>query len=272
VPPGKEGKIELAVEHTQGYVGEIAKSAGVTTNDPAHPNFNLMLRARFKLDQPPGADAKMTGMMGKNVGPMSVEPTDRWVTSVLTGNSTATTIYIVNNGAAPIRIKKLEAGGTDFSARIQPIEEGKRFELILATNPNLKPGAYHQTLRVLTDNATMPELPIKLDVTVFPRVFASPTAIIMPALSVTSDLTSINWPMINVRKVQSGGLKIMSYTSTLPFIKLDLLTEKEGELYLIRLTIENEKVKPGDFKGNIHIVTNDPNVPTIDVPVQGKFN
>lgn len=271
MPPGKEGKIELAVEHTEGYVGEVAKSAGVKTNDPAHANFNLMLRARFKMDAQSAANAQMTGMMGKKFGPMSVEPADRWVSSVLTGTSTATTIYIVNNEAAPIHIKKIEPGGTDFSARVQPIQDGKRFELIVSTNPNLKPGEYHQTLRVLTDSATIPEVPIKLDLTVFPRVFASPTAIIMPPLSVTSDLASINWPMINVRKVQAAGLKITKYTTTLPFIKLDLLTVTEGQLYQIRLTIDNDRVKPGEFKGSIHVETNDPNVPFIDIPVQGKF-
>lgn len=272
MPPGKEGKIELAVEHTDGYAGEVAKSAGVKTNDPAHASFNLMLRARFKMESQPGSNATMVNAAGKKVGPLSVEPVDRWVTSVLTGNSTATTMYLVNNEADPIHIKKIEAGGTDFSARIQPIQEGKRFELSLSTNPDLKPGEYHQTLRVLTDSKTMPELPIKLDVTVFPRVFASPTAIIMPVLSVAADLASINWPMINVRKVQAGGLKIKSYSSTLPFIKLDLLTAKEGEVYQIRITIDNAKVKPGEFKGTVHIETNDANVPVIDVPIKGAFN
>jgi hypothetical protein len=272
VPPGKEGKIELAVEHTDGYTGEVAKAASVTTNDPAHANFSLTLRARFKMESQPGANATMVNAMGKKVGPLSVEPIDRWVTSVLTGSSTATTLYLVNNEAAPIHIKKVEAGGTDFSARIQPIQEGRRFELIVSTNPELKPGEYHQTMRVLTDSAAMPEFPIKLDLTVFPRVFASPTAILMPTLSVTSDLASINWPMINVRKVQAGGLKIRSYSSTLPFIKLDLLTVKEGEIYQVRITIENEKVKPGEFKGMVHIETNDANVPVIDVPVKVTFN
>jgi hypothetical protein len=272
VPPGKEGKIELAVEHTDGYVGEVAKAATVTTNDTAHASFSLMLRARFKMDQQPGSNASMVNSMGKKVGPLSVEPTDRWVTSVLTGSSTATTMYLVNNEAVPIHIKKIDTGGTDFSARIQPIQDGKRFELLLATNASLKPGEYHQTVRVFTDSATMPELPIKLDLTVFPRVFATPTSIIMPPLSVATDLASINWPLINVRKVQAGGLKINSYSSTLPFLKLDLLTTKEGELYQIRVTIDNEKVKPGEFKGLIHIETNDPNVPVIDIPVKGSFN
>jgi hypothetical protein len=272
VPPGKEGKIELAVEHTDGYAGEVSKAAGVTTNDPAHANFSLMLRARFKMEPQPGSTATVMNAMGKKVGALTVEPMDRWVTSVLTGSATATTIFLVNNEAAPIHIKRVEPGGTDFSARIQPIQEGKRFELVLSTNPDLKPGEYHQTVRVLTDSPSMPEVPIKLDVTVFPRVFASPTAIIMPTLSVTSDLASINWPMINVRKVQAGGLKIKSYSTTLPFIKLDLLTAKEGELYQVRITIDNEKVKPGEFKGSVHIETNDANVPVIDIPIKVTFN
>src|SRR6185503_970971 len=103
------------------------------------------------------------------------------------------------------------------------------------TSPSLKPGEYQQKLQILTDNPAAPEVPVQLDLTVFPRVMALPTSIIMPTLPINVDLSSINWPTIDVRKVQESGLKIKSYTTTLPFLKLDLLTEKEGEFYRIRL-------------------------------------
>lgn len=274
IAPGKEGKIELAVEHTTGYQGEVSKTAAVTTNDPKFGAFNLILRARFKVAPRPGSDtapASGSAPTAKMAGAFIVEPTDRWISSALVGNTTTSKIYLVNNDPKPYHIKKLDVGGTDFTAKLEPIQDGRRYEVVLSTNPELKPGQYHQKLLIMTDSPVTPVVPVQLDLTVFPRVFAMPTSIIMPTLPMNVDLSSINWPMINVRKVQATGLKIKSYTSSLPFIKLDLMTEKEGEFYQIKLTIDSSKIKEGEFKGKVHIETNDTNVPVIEVPVQGRF-
>ena len=44
---GKSGSITLAVAKTEGYKGEVTKTAAVTTNDPNHSTFTLTLRATF---------------------------------------------------------------------------------------------------------------------------------------------------------------------------------------------------------------------------------
>jgi hypothetical protein len=269
VPPGKEGKIELAVEHTEGYTGEVAKSASVSTNDPKNPNFSLILRARFKLDSVPGAPPTPAVLNPNAV--FTVEPTDRWNTSALAGSSSSNTLYLYNPQPTLVHLKKVIPGGTDFTATLDTIQDGKRYQLIVASNPALKPGRYVQTVRVVTDSAVQPEVAIELDVTVYAKVFVSPASIIMPTLAVATDLTTINWPMIFVRKVREQGLKIKSYSSTLPFVKLELITETEGQVYRIRITLDPAKIKPGAFNGKVHIETNDPDVPVIDVPIQGSF-
>jgi hypothetical protein len=201
----------------------------------------------------------------------TIEPGDQLITSALAGTSSSNNFYLYNPQAKPIHVKNVVPGGDDFTATLQTLEDGKRYQLAVASNPALKPGHYKQTLKVLTDNAAQPEVAIGIDLTVYPRVFASPPSITMPALPVTSDLSAIDWPMIYVRKVREQGLKIRSYSSTLPFIKLELLTENEGQTYKIRLTLDTSKIKPGEFKGTVRIETNDPDVPVIEVPVQGSF-
>lgn len=47
IAPGKTGGITLAVEKTEGYKGEVVKTATVTTNDSEHQTFTLTLRANF---------------------------------------------------------------------------------------------------------------------------------------------------------------------------------------------------------------------------------
>lgn len=268
MPPGKEGKIELAVEHTQGYGGEVAKVATVQTNDPKFANFTLTLRARFLLEAQPvaGAPAPVTRR-----GPVFIEPTDQLITSVLVGNQTNTSLYMVNKEDPPVHIKSVDAGGKDFTATLVPIQDGRRYEIQVRSAPNLKPGTYHQTLKVMTDSAATPELPVQLILTVYPRVFTSPTAIMMPPLPINAELAAITWPSITVRKVQASGLEIKRVSSSLAFLNLTTETQKAGELYQIHIKINSDKVKAGDFKGTIRIDTNDPDMPVIEIPVQVNF-
>jgi hypothetical protein len=270
VPPGQEGKIELAVEHTDGYAGEVAKSASVSTNDPKMPNFNLTLRVRFKVEVPPGVTPPVTA--AKRIGPFLVEPSDRWIAAAIRGTSTATSLYLVNQQDAPVRIKEVVQGGDSFVAQITPIQEGRRYELRVSSNPQLKPGHYAQTLRVVTDNPANPEMQIELDLNVYAKVFASPSSLVLPAMPANAELSNVSWPTVFIRKLRDGGLQIKSCTSTLPFLKTELVTEAEGQVYRIRLTVDQKKVAAGAYRGVIRIETNDPDSPVLEIPVSGSFN
>ena len=268
MPPGQEGKIELAIEHTESYAGEVAKSASVSTNDSKNPNFNLTLRARFKSNSP--VVPPTPGPLNPNPV-LTVEPIDRLITSVLTGSSSSNTFFIHNPHPTPVLIKDLIPGGNSFTVKLTTIEEGKRYQLNITSNPALKAGKYIQTVRLVTDSTTQPEVKIELSLEVFPKVLASPASIIMPELPITSDLTRVAWPSVFVRKLRGDSFQIKSYTSTLTFLKLELSTEAEGQAYKLKLSIDSTKVKPGEFKGTINIKTNDPDIPDVVVPVQGSF-
>ena len=262
------------VEHTDGYVGEVAKSAQVVTNDPANQSFNLLVRAYFKTLQPSGpAPAIALAGPGKVAGPFTVSPSDRWVTSILTGSSSTGRISFYNGSGSPVRIKQVIPGGANFTAALEAIEEGKRYEITVATNPALKPGQYHQTMKVLTDSKAAPEMEIELAVTVYPKVFVMPTMLNLSPPQPGADSSEMSIPPIYVRKLREGGLKVNNVSSTLPFLSFVVATETEGQTYTVTVRIDKSKVTtPGEFKGKIRIETNDPDSPVLEVPVQGSFN
>ncbi len=275
MPPGQEGKVTLAVEHTESYQGEVAKSASVTTNDPVYPHFNLILRAHFKSDQPPGpaALAPPPPSISRRAGPFLMQPNDRWVTSVVTGTSTSTRMSLLSSEPKPVHIKKVVSGGTNFNVKLQTIEDGKRYELAIATNPALRPGHYEQSVQLMTDNAQLPVATVLLEVTVFARVFVMPSAITMQPVSLDSDLSAINLPLIQVKRRNEGGLKINSISSTLPFVKLEVTTIIEGESYTIRIRFDKSKIPGvGRYSGKIRIETNDSDVSAAEIPLQVAFN
>jgi hypothetical protein len=273
VPPGKEGKISLSIAHTESLSGEIAKGATVTTNDPQHTTFSLLLRARIKLEQPPAAQPlDYSTNSGKRLGTFSIEPNDRWITTALKGSSPSITMHVYNNSAAPYKIKEVIPGGTDFTARLQAIQEGKRYELFITTNPALKPGQYHQKLKLITDSKESPELTIDLEATILSHIYASPNNILLPLIPTTIEESAFNLPSISVRKIRGAGLEIKKATSTLPFIVPTVTTKMEGQSYEVKLTFKQIKtLVKGPYKGKIIIETNDPDSPIVEVPIQGVF-
>ncbi|HKY06049.1 MAG TPA: hypothetical protein VJQ56_14230 [Blastocatellia bacterium] len=260
------------IAHSERYQGEIAKSALVTTNDPAHPSFNLVLRAYVKHPAPAASSPAAKSPTSKEVGPFLVSPTNNWIASTISGDAIATRLYLYNNGPTPVHIKNVNPGGKSFSVGVKPIEDGKRYEVVVATDPTLKPGQYKQTAIITTDSKTSPEVPVYLDLTILPKVVTMPVEIIMPQLPTVIDLATLSLPKIYVRKARGDGLVIKSVKSTVPFVTPILKTQSEGRFYTVDLMFANlKKMDAGEIKGKIIIETNDDERPTIEVPIRFAF-
>ena len=272
--PGSEGKITLAVEHTVGYSGETQKFATVTTNDPSQATFRLTLHVFFKgTAKPPNLGAPtLTPTGAKKVGSFLVSPGDKYTTAVVRGDSVASTLQIVNQSDKLAHITDVKVGGTSFKAVLRTIQDGKSYAISLTTNPQLKAGHYTQTLSLVTDDKDAPEIPISLDVTVYPLLVAAPTAIHMREVSIEGDVSKIPIPPIYVQKVRGEGVVIKSVTSDLPFLEIVPTTESEGRRIALHLKFDPAKVSgAGSFKGKVHIETNDQEVPSLDVTIDGTF-
>ncbi|PYP89656.1 MAG: hypothetical protein DMF61_03020 [Blastocatellia bacterium AA13] len=273
MPPGKEGKITLALQHTEGYSGDVSKSATVATNDPNRQSFQLLLRVHFDAD--PNAVAATPiplPVFTRTSGPFSMAPSGAWLTSVLRGTSTSTTIVIANDKSSPVHVKKMIPGGDHVLVRLDTIEDGKRYQLSLQTNPNDKAGKHHQVVELLTDSKEFPKVEVPIDVTIYPWVIASPDIISIPRMTLADERPLIV-PPIYVRKIKDGGLKINKVSSSLPFISTNVTSQIEGSTYMIALSFDKAQIKKaGDYKGIIRIETNDPEVPVIEIPIQVKFD
>jgi hypothetical protein len=71
---------------------------------------------------------------------------------------------------------------------------------------------------------------------------------------------------VNVRKV-FGSFKILSVTSTLPWLSFDVMTLVNDKNYMIRLRTDSTRgLKPSAVDGLLLIATDDPRHPTIEIP------
>lgn len=272
--PGAEGKITLAVEHTGGYSGETQKVATVTTNDPLQPSFGITLHMFFKAPaHPPDLGTHtMTPTPITKVGHFMVSPGNEWTTAAVRGTSISGTLQILNQGDKPARVTNVAPGGTSFGLNLRTVEEGKSYALVITTSPDLKAGQYKQTARLTTDDKDAPEIPIELAVTIYPLVVAAPMKIHLSDLSLEPGARQIQVPTIYLNKVHGDGLAVKSVTTDLPFLVIEPKAEVEGRRYTIHLSVDRSKLPgPGVFKGKVHVVTNDEEVPTLDITIDGTF-
>jgi len=236
----------------------------------------LSLKVFFKPDPKAlpvaGPQPPPISMAVKRVGPFNVAPSDKWVTAVVKGLTISNTITLSNADQKPAHITKINAGGSDFEVKLRTVEDGKQYAVVVTSNPELKPGRHIQTVEVMTDYADMPRIPIELEINVYPLVVATPQTIMLPKLAMQGDLSRIVIPVIYIRKVKGDGLEVKGVTSTLPFLKVELQTEKAGESYTLRCSLDKSALPgAGDFEGKIRIDTNDLDAPTLEVLVRGSF-
>lgn len=115
-----------------------------------------------------GPGGGITQRSGKRIGPLFVGPDTQWSITLLAGQKTHTT-FTINVEKGPVKIERVEGGQPQFIARIETIEAGKSYKLVVETAAAEKPGGFGARLRVITDSPVLPFFQINLFVNVLPR-------------------------------------------------------------------------------------------------------
>lgn len=132
-------------------MGRSLKTATLYTNDPARPKIVLSLNANV---------LRATGRAGVHIGPIFIEPFTKWMVSGAPGQRVQTEIFI-SSDKEPVKIVRVE-GGKVLNARIETLEPGKRYRLLLEATLPEKGDVNADRMTVFTDSATLPSFPLHL--------------------------------------------------------------------------------------------------------------
>jgi Protein of unknown function (DUF1573) len=165
IAPGKEGRARVEVSTASQPGGKFYKSAILHTNDPEHPTINLTLTANVLTSGNGGPVKGIELRAGKHVGPVFVGPDFDNGVSVAAGQ-TATGEFIITVERGPLNVQRIEGPGKIVSARIETVEPGKQYKVVFANLPTPTEGTIHESLRVITDSAALPILPLTVYVKV----------------------------------------------------------------------------------------------------------
>lgn len=157
IPPGKEGTANLEVQ-TVSQSGLIVKTATLHSNDPDQPAIIFSLVANVLA----GAPLRQ----GRYIGPIFLSPGAQGSMFAVAGKRAATE-FLVTADKAPVKLIRVEGGGKTFTSRLEVIEPGRSYKILVESLQIKKGDLYTDQLRVLTDNPTLPSFPIDLALRVY---------------------------------------------------------------------------------------------------------
>ena len=159
IPPGKEGTATVEVE-TISQSGKIVKTATMQTNDPNLPSIVFTLVANVLQGTPL--------RRGKFIGPIFVSPDSFLALYAPAGKQVAGRVSITADDS-PVKVLRVEGATNHFSTRVEVIEPGRNYNIVIESLPTETAGLFREQIRVITDNLLLPAFPIEAALRVMPK-------------------------------------------------------------------------------------------------------
>jgi hypothetical protein len=171
-------------------------------------------------------------------------------------------LTIVNNMDTPADLTDIVSTNPVFSAEIKVLEPGKKFELVVSTNPPLKAGRNNGKIRIKTGIAEQPTIEIQTYANVSPPVEVIPAKLSLPTQRNEAQTRSFTVRSNTGKPIQISDLAVSS-----PELKVTL-GESKPNAKTQRISLE----VPADFRvaasgDRITFKTDCPQVPEIVIPI-----
>ena len=105
---------------------------------------------------------------GKHIGPLFVSPDARAALFAYPGKK-ATTELAITADDKPVMILRVEGAEKHFASRVEVVEPGRSYKIIVESLPTEVSEVFKERLRVVTDNPTLPAFPINLALRVYSK-------------------------------------------------------------------------------------------------------
>lgn len=198
---------------------------------------------------------------GENYGAYQVWPTSRPEVSLEKGEKLAIPVRIRPTGSENLTVT-LEPGSP---WKLRKEASGDYWLDVLAENG---PQATPQAAKLTVDfGSSHSEIQVKLTTSVpADNLVATPKDIDFGELPVAGLNGSVR--RFGLRKLV-GAFHIKHLSSTLPFLKFEQATMVDGSNYLIKVSIDASKAKPGSYTGTVVVETDEAH--RVEVPVKIKI-
>lgn len=258
VPPGKEGKVSAKLDSRKLPVGSFfEKKVTVRTNDPANPQFILVLKGTVKKAFDFSRDLRFLGFADEKV---SLECD---ITNVL-----ATPIAIT--GARWAEDAKAKGLDQKIALKVEPVVKGKKYRLKMWSLKNLPAESFTANIILSTDHPKIKEKTVIASFNISNDVEVQPARIYLEEMSARSGAPGAPVTRIfAVNAMRGDSLKVTKAVSNRPDMTVKLEALRPGKAYRGTITIV-PPAKSGPYLGSIKLFTNYSGHREINVDVVGS--
>jgi len=206
---------------------------------------------------------------------LSYDPMPAIFTVVTRGAVKEASLEITNRRAAPLKIGDIVNPSQRFTARVETLEAGKRFRLVVTLKGEGPAGKQQDILELKTNLEDAPVLRIPVNTYVHEAVRTFPDSVFMGRYGISEirddpALAKRRAQILMVYREGTDQFQVM-VSSDVPYLKISSERGPKGDRYENTIWIDPDLAQPGEIKGNIIIETNDPEIPKLTVPVTGRL-
>jgi Protein of unknown function (DUF1573) len=181
-------------------------------------------------------------------------------------------IEIVNHQETPLRITRIEHPVDRFAARLDPLEEGKRYRLSIALRTDAAAGLREDVIALHTDEGRI--LRVVANTRLRERVYTFPVEVDLGRLSTaaTQGPESVRAAAQTLMVYQVEGKDFQAkFSADVPGLLVSAERGPKGDRWQATITLDPSAAKAGPLRGSIIIETNDSEFPRLVVPVTGSI-
>jgi hypothetical protein len=251
IRPGERGTIRVSVATNRR--GPIDGLANVYTESLDKPVASLHLK-------------------GTVVFPIEVTPRRQAYFFTVKGEPAAQVLSLVNHSERPVRVTGVKSDNRHFEVRSETVQSGRRYKLTVTLDSATPPGKHDGRVTVATDSPQFPEIIIPSFAQVKDSLSTSLDTVHFRQIQYAQlDNRVIGRKTVMVTKHRAKDFRLLSATTDLPFLDVEVRPHKPGESFLLELRIVAQRAKRGRVAGTLYITTNDPSRPELRLPIRGNI-
>lgn len=199
VKPGTETTVKTKLS-LKGRNGAQHKNITVESNDPKQPSFILTLQ-------------------GAAVMELQVRPVQVLFGNLAAGSVATGSVEVIASSTNPVNVLEASCNSSNIEARIETVEAGKSYRVVVVTKPPLPKGTVRGTLHIVTDYQRNPDYDIPVSGLVVSDVIVAPPEIIMQEKTNGEPVTRY----LVVRAAQSVEFQVLGVEPPTPDIQCRIM-------------------------------------------------
>ena len=250
IPPGELGQITMEWD-TSTLQGEFEAAAVVHVDDPNQKKVALTLRAVVKAA-------------------LEFAPSPAVFFSAYRDETPERTVQIVNNEKQPLTITGAESPSDHYDVSVGTVRSGFAYDVRITVRPGVPFGRYaNEPIYLRTDRPERPRVQLFASLFVKPDFYAAPEEVNVGTIRLEA-LTVDSLRSVTLTN-RAGSVEILRIESDIPALNVTRTPSSgSSQRFRIDIALAPDRALRGPIAGTLRIVTTDPAIPELVIPVRGE--